>query len=207
MHDPDELLRIKITTPKLELVVADRLLLGQLGEVAARGVADPSLPSPFRSGWDRLSPPERSLHITARQIRRWAEFGEPERHYSFTICTDGQPIGEVTVRVSEANNQLIFATTSWIGIDHQRKGHGTEARLAALQFGFIALGADMASSMSFADNLPPQKISRELGYKMSGASVFPVPPCSMRRLTHYRLGRRIWESRHRRHDITITAPD
>lgn len=207
MQLPRDFLQVKITTPTIELVVADEELLHQLGESAARGVSDAARPSPFRTGWDRLPPSERANHIIERQRHHWLTFTPSDWQLPFVICVDQHPIGEITLRGADLNNRSSFATASWLGLAHQKNGYGTEARLAALQFGFTVLGAELATSMSFADNTPSQNISRSLGYTMSGASTFPVPPCSMRRLIHYRLGHRIWESRHKRPDIEILNAD
>ncbi|MBY8854139.1 GNAT family N-acetyltransferase, partial [Saccharothrix sp. MB29] len=56
-------------------------------------------------------------------------------------------------------------TGSWLGLEHQGKGCGTEMRAAVLLFAFDHLGALAARSSAFDDNLPSHGVSRKLGYR------------------------------------------
>jgi RimJ/RimL family protein N-acetyltransferase len=62
-------------------------------------------------------------------------------------------------------------TSSWLGVDHQSKGYGTEARAGLLTLAFDHLGAQAALTEVFQDNYASQGVSRKLGYAPDGISV------------------------------------
>jgi RimJ/RimL family protein N-acetyltransferase len=62
-------------------------------------------------------------------------------------------------------------TSAWLGVEHQRKGYGTEARAGLLTLAFDHLGADAALTEVFQDNRASQGVSRKLGYERDGISV------------------------------------
>jgi hypothetical protein len=61
-------------------------------------------------------------------------------------------------------------TSAWLGIEHQRKGYGTEARIGLLTLAFDHLDALAALTEVFRDNLSSQGVSRKLGYEPDGIS-------------------------------------
>lgn len=59
-------------------------------------------------------------------------------------------------------------TSAWLGVDHQGRGYGTEARAGLLNLAFDHLGATAALTEVFQDS---QGVSRKLGYERDGISV------------------------------------
>ena len=62
------------------------------------------------------------------------------------------------------------ATSSWLGLDDQGKGYGTEARAGLLTLAFDCLGAHSAIAEVFEDNYASQRVSVKLGYRPDGIS-------------------------------------
>jgi RimJ/RimL family protein N-acetyltransferase len=62
-------------------------------------------------------------------------------------------------------------TSAWLGLQHQRKGNGTEARIGLLTLAFDHPGANAAVTEVFQDNHASQGVSRKLGYENDGISV------------------------------------
>jgi len=60
------------------------------------------------------------------------------------------------------------ATGSWLGLEHQGEGIGTEMRAAVLHLAFAGLGAVSAISGAFSDNGASLGVSRKLGYAADG---------------------------------------
>ncbi|MCW3814402.1 GNAT family N-acetyltransferase [Micromonospora sp. DR5-3] len=62
-------------------------------------------------------------------------------------------------------------TSAWLGIEHQGKGYGAEARTGLLTLAFDHLDARAALTEVFQDNHASQGVSRKLGYEHDGISV------------------------------------
>ncbi|MGW3043705.1 GNAT family N-acetyltransferase [Kitasatospora sp. NPDC001159] len=71
---------------------------------------------------------------------------------------------------------------SWLGLEHQGLGIGTEMRAAMLHLAFAELGALSATSASFSDKHSALAVSRKLGYRPDG-------------ITRHTLDGRVVESR------------
>ena len=89
----------------------------------------------------------------------------------FGVFHGGDPIGVVALRARDFPVVREVTTSAWLGIDHQRKGYGTEARIGLLTLAFDHLGADAALTEVFQDNHSSQGVSRKLGYEHDGISI------------------------------------
>jgi RimJ/RimL family protein N-acetyltransferase len=87
------------------------------------------------------------------------------------VFRDGTPLGLVTLGAREFPVVREVTTTAWLGIEHQGKGYGTEARTGLLTLAFDHLGASAARTEVFPDNHSSQGVSRKLGYEPDGISV------------------------------------
>jgi len=87
------------------------------------------------------------------------------------VFCNGEPVGIVTLRARDFLVVREVTTSSWLGIDHQGKGYGTEARVGLLTLAFDHLGARAARTEVFQDNHASQGVSRKLGYERDGISV------------------------------------
>lgn len=161
---------LRVTTPRLQLHLPTEDELVALAEVAARGVHAPDQ-RPFLTPWAEGSPAER-----ARSVLRWhwsnqAEWSVDRWSLGLGVFSrDGQPLGMVVLRGKDFPVVREVTSTSWLGLAHQRRGFGTEARLGLLELAFGHLGAESALTEVFQDNLASQRVSRKLGYQPDGIS-------------------------------------
>ena len=87
------------------------------------------------------------------------------------VFRHGDPLGAVTLRARDFPAVREVATSAWLGLEHQGKGYGTEARVGLLTLAFDHLDARAAISEVFQDNHASQGVSRKLGYEHDGISV------------------------------------
>jgi RimJ/RimL family protein N-acetyltransferase len=76
----------------------------------------------------------------------------------------------VTLRARNFPVDKEVTTSSWLGLEFQGKGLGTEARTGLLSLAFDQLGATDAVTEVFQDNDASQGVSRKLGYEPDGIS-------------------------------------
>ncbi|HET9173230.1 MAG TPA: GNAT family N-acetyltransferase [Actinospica sp.] len=161
------LLALSIRTPRLELRLPDDDELAELAELATRGVYRPG-ERPFFSRW-----PEKPADEVARGVvqRHWRQRGAwTADHWAleFTTFLDGRPIGAQQIRAKEFAALGEVESGSWLGLEHQGLGYGTEMRAAVLHLAFAELGAEYALSASFVDNASSIGVSRKVGYQPDG---------------------------------------
>ncbi|MFD5783249.1 GNAT family N-acetyltransferase [Streptomyces sp. NPDC126933] len=84
------------------------------------------------------------------------------------VFFEGRPVGIQEIRATDFGIRREIVSGSWIGLDHQGKGIGTEMRVAMLHLAFAELGAGSAKSVSFTDNHASLSVSRKLGYQPDG---------------------------------------
>ena len=119
------------------------------------------------------------------------------------MCGRGEPVGEMLVDGQRFREDRVFGTASWLGESWRGQGLGLEVRAAALQFGVGVLAGRRALSKAFSDNVTSLGVTKRLGYSLSGASLFVGGESTGRRVLHYRLDRRRWESYVRRDDVRV----
>ncbi|MFE0701088.1 GNAT family N-acetyltransferase [Streptomyces sp. NPDC058872] len=83
---------------------------------------------------------------------------------------------------------------SWIGLNHQGRGLGTEMRVAMLHLAFAELGAVSATSMSFTNNVSSVSVSLKLGCRPDGITR-DVLHGGVVESQRFRLSREDWHSR------------
>ena len=198
---------LRIDTPRLTLRVGRDHDFPALLNVIERGVHPPDL-MPFDVPWTD-GPRERRDPMCLRHYWENRLKISPESWtLHLVIFLDGQPIG---IQGIEGLNFPVVreATTgSWLGMEYQRGGYGTEMRAAVLHFGFEYLGATAMRSAAFTTNQASLAVSRKLGYEFNGTdSKAPRgEPVESQRLL---LTRERWLE-HRRltdADITVTGFD
>jgi RimJ/RimL family protein N-acetyltransferase len=87
------------------------------------------------------------------------------------VFRHGDPLGVVTLRARDFRIVREVTTSAWLGLEHQGKGYGTEARVGLLTLAFDHLDARAALTEVFQDNHASQGVSRKLGYDHDGISV------------------------------------
>ncbi len=109
---------------------------------------------------------------------------------------EGAPIGSQTINASRFEVMRTVGTGSWLGRPFQRRGLGKEMRAAVLGFAFDGLGARIAESDAFLDNLASNGVSRSLGYRENGRGTL-APEGVARETQRFRMTVDDWRSQPR----------
>jgi RimJ/RimL family protein N-acetyltransferase len=189
---------LRIRTPRLELRPVDDELAVDLARVAAAGIHDPST-MPFAFPFTDLPSPQlerSSLEYFWRTRAEW----KPERwQLPLGVVVDGTPVGVQGADADQFRMLRTVKTGSWLGQDHQGKGIGKEMRAAVLHLVFAGLGAEVAYSGAWHDNVRSLAVSRALGYEENGDVILPRRDKADRQIL-LKLPRERWQ---RRDDIVI----
>ncbi|WP_345485481.1 GNAT family N-acetyltransferase [Planotetraspora phitsanulokensis] len=161
---------LTIFTPRLELRLPREEELAELAHLAGRGVhrADER---PFLTPWPDGSPEDRARFVLQAHWGRLGDWSVAAWRLGLGVFHQGHPLGMVTLRARDFPVVREVTTSAWLGIEHQGKGYGTEARIGLLTLAFDHLGARAARSEAFQDNHASQGVSRKLGYEHDGISV------------------------------------
>jgi RimJ/RimL family protein N-acetyltransferase len=191
---------LRVRTPRIELRYPDDELLFELAAVAARGVHDPAR-MPFNEPWTRNEPDV----VQVRALQHWwgqrANLTAEDWNITFAVIENGQSIGCQAIFSKDFVVRRSFETGSWLGLEFQGRGVGTEMRAAVLHFGFDGLGAEIAETGAFLDNPESQAVTRNLGYEPNGTFV-RVREGEAAEMRLFRLTRSRWLNS-RRDDIHI----
>lgn len=163
------LVDLRIHTGRLELRLPDDEELALLAELAAGGVHGPG-EHPYLTPWTDLPPSERALYVLQQHWACQGSWRVDDWALELGVFHDRVPIGLVTLRACNFPVLREVRTGSWLGLAHQGRGFGTEARAALLDLAFAGLDAVAATSEVFQDNAASQGVSRKLGYGPDGIS-------------------------------------
>ena len=160
---------LAVRTPRLELRLPRDQELAELAGIAGRGVHHPG-ERPFLTPWTAGGPQDRARFVLQEHWRQLGAWSASGWRLGFGVFLDEQPLGIVTLRARDFPVVREVTTASWLGLEHQGRGYGTEARAALLALAFDHLGADAALTEVFQDNHSSQGVSRRLGYEPDGIS-------------------------------------
>ncbi|GIH89764.1 GNAT family N-acetyltransferase [Planobispora siamensis] len=164
------ILRLRVTTPRLELRLPSLDDLDALADLAADGVHDPQ-DMPFTFPWTDAEPAERARSTAQLHFRQWSAWTPEKWSCSFVTVFDGQVVGTQEVAGSDFAITREVSSGSWLGRRFHGRGIGTEMRAAVLHLAFDGLGARSATSGAFTDNHASLAVSRKLGYRDDGIDV------------------------------------
>ncbi|MGW4941697.1 GNAT family N-acetyltransferase [Actinoplanes sp. NPDC004185] len=161
---------LTITTPRLELRLPTESELAEVAHLAGAGVHQPD-ERPFLTPWTDGSYADRARAVLQGHWHGLAAWRVTAWQLGLGVFAGGRPIGMVSLRARDFPVVREVTTSAWLGLGHQRKGYGTEARTGLLALAFDHLGADAARTEVFQDNHASQGVSRRLGYEHDGISV------------------------------------
>ena len=161
---------LTIATPRLELRLPREEELAELARLAAAGVHGPD-ERPFLTPWTDGGPEDRQRLVLQGHWTRLGTWSAAAWQLGLGVFRDGVPLGLVTLRARDFKVVREVTTAAWLGLAHQGKGFGTEARAGLLTLAFDHLGARAALTEVFQDNHASQAVSRKLGYEHDGISV------------------------------------
>lgn len=161
---------LKITTQRLELRLPDETELVKIAHLAGAGIHHPH-ERPFLTPWTDGSHEDRARVVLQDHWHGLATWRVTAWELGLGVFAGGEPIGMVNLRARDFPVVREVTTSAWLGLAHQCKGYGTEARAGLLTLAFDHLGANAALTEVFQDNHASQGVSRKLGYQHDGISV------------------------------------
>lgn len=161
---------LTVATPRLELRLPREEELAELAYLAGAGVHRPD-ERPFLTPWTDGSPDDCARFVLQEHWSQLAGWRASAWRLGLGVFHAGRPLGVVALRARDFPVVREVTTSSWLGIDHQGKGYGTEARAGLLALAFDHLDARAALTEVFQDNHSSQAVSRKLGYEHDGISV------------------------------------
>lgn len=195
---------VRITTPRLQLRLPTEELCDQLIDTILAGVHDPDR-MPFAVPWTRAPREELPFNTLSHIWQRLASFRQDDWALPLAAVIDGTAVGMQALSAKDFPITRQVESGSWLGLDYQGKGYGTEMRAAALHFAFSELGAQVATSASFPDNPASIAVSRRLGYQDDGVDRL-AREGAMAEMRRFRLTRDDWR-RHRAVDVRVDGFD
>jgi RimJ/RimL family protein N-acetyltransferase len=184
---------LKIETPRLVLRPhRDEDFPGLLDAIDA-GIHDPEV-MPFSQPWTDAEPTSRRRNAVQHWWANRANWRANEWHLELAVLLDGRPIGLQELFAKDFPVLREVSTGSWLSRPYQGRGIGKEMRTAALHLAFEGLGADIARSGAFLDNLASTGVSRALGYRENGRHRRAPRGCP-RTIVGFELSRDEWSSR------------
>jgi RimJ/RimL family protein N-acetyltransferase len=190
---PSPLYELKLRTPRLELRLPTRDEIMELARLAERGIHPPA-EMPFQVPWtDWIGNDEWPQSFVDFHEQSVAEIWPESWRLELVTFLGGTPIGTQGIRSDAFAETRTVETGSWLGRELQRRGYGTEQRIAALALAFEGLGARAAISGALEGNVASARVSEKLGYAITGVGSVaprgtPVPH------TDFRLEREAWEA-------------
>jgi RimJ/RimL family protein N-acetyltransferase len=186
-------LRLRSERLVLRLPTDDDLV--ELMAVAKAGIHPPG-EMPFGIAWSTAPSPDFERGFLQHHWGLRAHWAPESWHLNCMIELDGRPIGAQSLYATEFATLRTVATGSWLGGAHQGQGYGREMRAAVLAFAFDSLGAQVALTEAFLDNLASNGVSRSLGYEDNGRGAL-APEGVSRETQRFRMPAEAWQSRSR----------
>jgi RimJ/RimL family protein N-acetyltransferase len=151
---------------------------------------------PFGLAWTDVKGPAFDRSFLQHQWG-WRGRWRPEKWWlNLMVEWEGRPIGAQTISGDDFAIHRTVDSGSWLGLAYQGRGFGKEMRSAVLSFAFDGLGARVATSSAFLDNVASNAVSRSLGYAEDGRGSL-APRGVARETQRFRMTEEMWRSRPR----------
>jgi RimJ/RimL family protein N-acetyltransferase len=187
------LFELTLSTPRLLLrPPTDNDFPGLLDAIDA-GIHDPDV-TPFSVPWTDADPTVRRREAVQFWWRQRAGWKPDDWHLPFAVFHDDRPVGIQGVFATRFSILREVSTGSWLTRSAQGHGLGKEMRAAVLQLAFEGLGAQVARSGAFADNVASLAVSKAIGYRPNGWSR-EAPRGTPKMLVNFELTRDEWVAR------------
>jgi RimJ/RimL family protein N-acetyltransferase len=186
-------LRIRSERLVLRQPTDDEILT--LIDVARDGIHPPD-EMPFGVAWSVLPSPEFERSSVQHHWLMRATWTPDDWSLNLMAELDGEPIGAQSIRGRSFAVHRTVDTGSWLARAWQGQGLGKEMRSAVLAFAFDGLGARVATSEAFLDNVASNRVSRSVGYEDDGRGAL-APQGVSRETQRFRMTVEAWRSRPR----------
>ena len=183
-------LGLVVTTPRLTLrTPTDNDFAGLLEAVDA-GIHEPAR-MPFSFPWTDAEPGARRRSALQFWWNARASWSPDAWTLLLAVFADGRAIGlqEVSARQFPVLREV--STGSWLTQSAQGQGLGKEMRAGVLALAFVELGAVVARSGAFEDNIASLAVSRSLGYRQNGTTR-EAPRGEARTMVNFEITRDEW---------------
>ena len=195
LTDAWPLFGLRLRTANLVLRMPTDDDLPALLAVAKAGIHPPD-EMPFGVAWTSLQGAAFDRGFMQHYWGTRATFSPDDWTLNLMVESEDGPIGAQSVRAGRFAVYRTVDTGSWLGRRFQGRGLGKEMRAAVLGFAFDGLGAEVAETSAFLDNLPSNGVSRALGYEENGFG--SLAPEGVARVTQkFRMTAEGWRSRPR----------
>ncbi|MCW3494465.1 GNAT family N-acetyltransferase [Microbacterium sp. SSM24] len=159
---------VRVRSGGLELRWIDDELLGELADLAGRGIHSPDT-LPFEHAWTRGTPDEVARSVVRFQWNARPQVSPDRFVLELGVIADGVPVGVQGLVADDWGVLRCVRTGSWLGQEHQGRGIGRRMRVLALHLAFEGLGAVEARTGAFVDNAASNAVSHRVGYLPDGA--------------------------------------
>jgi len=184
---------LTLTTPRLVLRPPTDDDFPALLAAIDTGIHDPAV-MPFLMAWTDKPREERERDSVQWWWRQRAEWKTDDWSLPLAVFLDGRAVGMQDMNAKQFAVLRVVETGSWLTQEVQGQGLGKEMRAGALQLAFDGLGAEVAQSEAFADNLRSLGVSRALGYAENGIER-QAPRGEVQEVKKVRMTREIWLER------------
>lgn len=120
----------------------------------------------------------------------------------FAVFAGGALAGMQELEAAQFAVRRTVETASWLGADFRGRGVGKAMRLAVLALAFDGLGAEVAETEAWADNVASLGVSRALGYVDNGVSRHERGDRA-EDMPRLRMTRAVWKIRHAGHGVRL----
>jgi len=177
----------------LRLPTDDDLL--ELMALAKSGIHPPD-EMPFGVAWSTVPSPAFERNYLTYHWGNRASWSPDAWELGLAASLDGTLIGMQGLHARGFAANRTVHTGSWLGRAFQGQGYGKEMRGAILALAFDGLGAQLAETEAFLDNVASSGVSRALGYEDNGFGSL-APEGVPRETRRFRMTQKGWRSRPR----------
>ncbi|MGH3050330.1 MAG: GNAT family N-acetyltransferase [Gaiellaceae bacterium] len=163
--DVSPLFALRLRTPRLELRLPSGSELAELRDLARAGIHPPEF-MPFAYAW--TDAPYSEEWLVAFHEGQRAAWRPEAWDLELGVWTDGRLAGIQALMGKDFARSRTVVTGSWLGLQFQARGTGTEMRTAVLELAFRGLGAEVARSGAIDGNVASARVSEKLGYRVTG---------------------------------------
>ena len=152
------LFSLTVQTSRLELRLPRDEEIAELASIAGRGVHHPG-ERPFLTSWTAGEPQDRARFVLQEHWSQLGTWSASAWRLGLGVFLEGQPLGVMSLRARDSPIVREVTTSSWLGLDHHRRGFGTEARGGLLTLAFKHLEAPTPRSPRCSRTTTPRKPS------------------------------------------------
>lgn len=185
------LFRLQIRTGEIEMRCPGDEELAALAELSREPVHDPDT-MPFSTPWTDQPEEERVRGVLQWNWRLRGLWTADDWHLALVAVRAGEVVGTQGLMGKKFGVTRQVESGSWVGRRYQGQGVATAMRRSLLHLAFAGLGAEVARSGAFEDNVASLRVSEKLGYLPDGSEIVErrSKPATMIRLA---LPKKRWE--------------